>query len=100
MYWMYIILSFPAGLLLGVFFFAGLWWTVMKLSTVHSPALLFIVSFLVRTAVVMAGFYVLLRQGIPNLLTGIGGYWVARMWCIHRFKPQGSTLVRQDESKG
>jgi F1F0 ATPase subunit 2 len=98
---MYIILSFPAGLLLGVFFFGGLWWTVMKLSTIRSPAILFIVSFLVRTAVVMAGFYVLLMQGLPHLFIALGGYFVARMWCIHTFKPQETAAVRQgSKSKG
>jgi F1F0 ATPase subunit 2 len=87
---LYIVLSFPAGLLLGVFFFGGLWWTVTKLSTIRRPAILFIGSFLLRTAVVMAGFFILLMQGLPNLLAALGGYLVARMWCIHTFKPQES----------
>jgi F1F0 ATPase subunit 2 len=94
--WDYIVLSFPAGLLLGVFFFGGLWWTVQKLSTVRSPTILVFVSFLVRTAVVMLGFYVLLMQGLPHLFIALGGYLVARMWCVYRLKPQERTMIRQE----
>ncbi len=89
MQWIYF-LSLTAGILLGAFFFGGLWWTVNKLSNVRSPSSLFIVSFLVRSAVVMACFYVVLLQGLPNLFIALGGYLAARMWCIHTFKPQES----------
>ena len=49
-----------AGGGLGGFYFAGLWWTVRKLPTAQSPALLSLGSFLLRTTVVLAGFYLVM----------------------------------------
>jgi F1F0 ATPase subunit 2 len=45
------------GLLLGAFFFGGLWWTVRKGASSKSPALWFAGSMLLRTSIVLAGFY-------------------------------------------
>ena len=50
-------LAFVTGLLLGAFFFAGLWWTVQKGMTSEMPALWFVGSLLLRTGVIVAGFY-------------------------------------------
>ncbi|HBF48893.1 MAG TPA: ATP synthase subunit I, partial [Shewanella frigidimarina] len=41
-------LALLAGALLGVFFFAGLWWTVRQLKSTQHVALLFIASLLFR----------------------------------------------------
>ncbi len=98
MQWLYIVLSFPVGLLLGGFFFGGLWWSVQKLSTVRNPALLFMVSFIVRTTVVMAGFYVLLMQGLLHLLIALGGYLVARTYCLRTLMP-APAVVGQDNNE-
>ncbi len=50
------IAAFVLGILLGVFFFGGLWWTTSKTGSVSRPALWFIGSFVLRTALVMSGF--------------------------------------------
>ena len=58
MFWLNLFLSFLAGIVLGVFFFGGLWWTVLKISGSGRPYLISMVSFIVRTAVVLVGnFY-------------------------------------------
>ena len=87
MKWVTILISFPAGLLLGFFFFRGLWWTVERCTTVKNPLLLFLASFLVRMAVVMAGFYLLLMQGVPELFLALGGFLASRFWQIRAFGP-------------
>ncbi len=51
-----------AGALLGTFFFGGLWWTVQRGIKSESPALWFVGSMVLRTAAVLAGFY-LVAQG-------------------------------------
>lgn len=49
-------MPFAVGLLLGAFFFGGLWWTVNKgLASAH-PALWFLGSLLLRMGVLLAGF--------------------------------------------
>ena len=46
-----------AGLMLGGFFFGGLWWTVVKGLASPQPALWFLGSMVLRTGVLLTGFY-------------------------------------------
>ena len=52
---MTLLLAGGAGVLLGVLFFGGLWWTVQRGLVSRRPALWFVGSFLLRTSVVLAG---------------------------------------------
>jgi F1F0 ATPase subunit 2 len=72
-----------AGVLLGVLFFGGLWWTVRKTLSSTQAGLWFSGSFLVRTAVVLVGFY-FVGQGDWRRITGcIAGFLGARL-CVVR----------------
>lgn len=66
------VLGFLAGLLLGLIFFGGLYWSVEKLAQVKNPAILMLLSLLVRMAALMAGFILLFKrsftEGIAALL--------------------------------
>lgn len=77
-----------AGFLLGGVFFGGLWWTVNKLDANTSPAPLLIVSFLVRTAVLLAGLYFLLDAGWQYLLAAMFGFLTARTVLTFKYKPE------------
>ena len=71
-----------AGVLLGVLFFGGLWWTVRK--TLSSPlaAFWFSGSFLVRTAIVLLGFY-FVAQGDWRRITGcVAGLLGGRLFVV------------------
>jgi F1F0 ATPase subunit 2 len=50
-------LAAAGGAALSVLYFGGLWFTIQKMHQVKVPALLFAGSFLVRTAIVLVGFY-------------------------------------------
>jgi F1F0 ATPase subunit 2 len=67
------------GALLGLFFFAGLWWTVRKLGSTKSVALWFLGSLLLRTSLVVAGFYFILGDDWQRLLAGLLGFVIARL---------------------
>ncbi|MGB5396690.1 MAG: ATP synthase subunit I [Gammaproteobacteria bacterium] len=67
------------GALLGVFFFAGLWWTVRKIESSKYVALLFLGSMLLRTSVVILGFYFILGDNWQRLLAGLLGFVIARI---------------------
>jgi len=67
-----------AGLLLGVFFFGGLWWTVRRGVSAKRPALLFLGSLWLRTVVTVAGFYVVGDGDWRRLLACLLGFVVAR----------------------
>ena len=93
MIWM--LLSFAAGALLGAIFFGGLWWTVNNLTGSRRPALLIVASFLVRTAAVLAGFYLILRsdqEGWQRLLAALGGFIVVRMAALFLARPAKTAL--------
>jgi F1F0 ATPase subunit 2 len=71
-------LVFAAGLLLGGVFFGGLWWTVQQGLASKRPALLFLVSLLLRTGVVLGGFYVLGGDDWLRLVVCLLGFVCAR----------------------
>ncbi len=74
-----LVLAVLAGLVLGGFFFGGLWWTVKRSMVSPQPALLIMGSFLLRTAVAVGGFYLAVRGGWQSLLACMGGFLVARV---------------------
>jgi len=68
-----------AGVLLGGFFFGGLWWTVKKGLTVACPGSWFLGSILVRTGVVLAGFYVVAGGQLERMVACLVGFVLARL---------------------
>jgi F1F0 ATPase subunit 2 len=87
MFWLYLLLSFLAGILLGVFFFGGLWWTVQKITGSGRPYLISVASFIVRTIVVLVGFYYLLQAGWQFLFAALFGFLIARTTLAYKLKP-------------
>ena len=79
-----------AGVLLGTFFFGGLWWTVRRGVTAKNPALWFLGSSVLRTGVVLAGFYWVARADWKKLLFCLLGFVVARFIVMRltRTKPE------------
>jgi F1F0 ATPase subunit 2 len=68
-----------AGIVLGAFFFGGLWWTVNKGLSSKRTALWFFGSMLVRMFIVVLGFYFILGDDWKRLLAGLLGFVIARM---------------------
>lgn len=68
-----------AGILLGAFFFGGLWWTVRRAVTSESVALWIFGSMLLRTSVVMLGFYYSTGNSWQRLLACLLGFVLARL---------------------
>lgn len=69
-----LIFALGAGLLLGAFFFGGLWWTVRRGLSSKQPALWFFGSLLLRTGITVAGFYF-----------ASGGHWDRLLMCLLGF---------------
>jgi len=68
-----------AGLLLGAFFFSGLWWTVNRGISSQRPALWFFGSMLARMSVTLAGFYFVGQENWKRWLTCLLGFVLARL---------------------
>ena len=79
-----VVIALAAGGLLGSFYFSGLWWTVQKMTGSRNPYRLMLISFLVRTLVVMACFYLLLHLGWSALAIGVLGFVVVRAVIIRK----------------
>lgn len=71
--------AFMVGVLLGVFFFGGLWWTVSRGLRSDHAALLFLGSLVVRSAVVVGGFLLVSGGLWPRLLACAAGFAAARV---------------------
>jgi F1F0 ATPase subunit 2 len=74
-----LLLGLVSGLLLGAFFFAGLWWTIRRSLAARAPALWFAASLLLRTLVTSAGFYAVAQSDWRRLPTALLGFVLARL---------------------
>ncbi len=68
-----------AGGVLGAVFFGGLWWTVRRGLASTQPALWFVGSLVLRTSVVVGGFYVVGGRHWERLLMCLLGFVAARV---------------------
>ena len=80
-------LAFVTGVLLGAIFFAGLWWTIRKSFSSTQPALWFLGSLLLRTSLVLAGFYFVARGRWERLLVCLLGFVAARLIATRLAQP-------------
>lgn len=84
-----LIAAFAAGLVLGAFYFIALWHTVQRMTTAQSPARLMLVSFVLRMAVVMAGFYLVMGAGHwERLAAAMLGFIIMRKILTYLLGPQ------------
>lgn len=91
------LLAITAGLAAGGLFFGGLWWTVQRLETTDSPALLVIGSMLVRLMLAMAIFYAVMA--VTGELMYLGAalvtFLIVRTVLIGRLRPKGGTRAAE-----
>jgi F1F0 ATPase subunit 2 len=68
-----------AGVLLGTFFFGGLWWTIRSTSPSQWSGLFFAGSLLLRLAVAVTGFYLASHGEWRKLVVCLAGFLLARI---------------------
>ena len=82
-YWP-LVLAAAAGLVLGAFFYLGLYFTVARGLSSPRPALWFLGSFLLRMALVVTGFYFISDAQWQRIIASLAGFVVAglviRIW--------------------
>jgi F1F0 ATPase subunit 2 len=84
-------LAFFAGAFLSAFFFGGLWWTIQKGVVSEWPALWFFGSLLLRTVVIMAGFYFISQDHWSRFIACILGFMVMRVVIVNWFTRPAET---------
>jgi len=91
--------ALAVGLVLGLWFFGGLLWTVRRVPAAQRPVLLMLISFVLRTAGVAAGLVWLMGRhwGLPvAALVGFLAirFWMVRTWGNPRLKRAGEQSLR------
>ncbi len=76
--WLPILFCTAAGVLLGVFYFASLWWVVRRLPGMSRPGVWFPLSTLLRMAIVLGAIFLLIEHRWPRLLAVMLGFLVGR----------------------
>ncbi len=84
------------GLALGAFFFVGLLWTVRRGVMAAQTAAVFLGSMVLRTLVVIVGFYYLGRGDWRNIAGALTGFVLARFIVTRnaRFAPHAQAFER------
>lgn len=72
------LLALLLGTLLGVIFFGGLWFTVKKGVSAKNPAIWFTSSIILRTSIVISGFYFISKNHWERMLICLLGFIISR----------------------
>lgn len=77
------------GLVLGLFYFAGLWFTLQRLPGHPHPALWVAGSFILRLAVSVGGFYLILGpdRSLPRLGIALLAFLTVRVMLTRYLRP-------------
>ena len=81
------ILAWLAGLLLGAFFFGGLWLTVRKCVSAQRPVLWLLPSLVLRMSITLAGFYYVSDRHWQRLIVCLLGFIMARLIVTRLTRP-------------
>jgi F1F0 ATPase subunit 2 len=74
-----LIMALLAGVLLGMIFYGGLWWTVRRSVSPKSSNVWLIGSFPFRAIIAVGGFYLVSRGNWRSLLACLLGFLIARI---------------------
>ena len=72
------------GMLLGLFYFGGLWLTVRSIQKVKRPHLLLLLSFLLRFSVAAMCITLIVRLNSPVLWPTLVSFFVTRLVIVRR----------------
>jgi len=82
-----------AGSALGTVFFGGLWWTVRRGASSPTPARWFLGSLVLRTAIVLAGFYAVGAGQPVRLGLCLLGFVLARAIVLRATRPTPAAVA-------
>jgi F1F0 ATPase subunit 2 len=86
-----------AGVVLGMIYFGGLWWTIRKGLSSKRPAVWFIGSLLLRTTIALAGVYLVSSGHWQRMLACLAGLFLARAFVTRFAHAPVDAKMRIDE---
>jgi F1F0 ATPase subunit 2 len=96
---LYQVFALIAGVILGILFFGGLWFTVNKLANAKTPALWMLGSLVLRVGITMTGFYFVSAGNLQILLTCVLGFFIARYMVVYFTKLRDEKLIKSKNEK-
>jgi F1F0 ATPase subunit 2 len=88
------------GILLGAFFFGGLWWTIRSGSSSQWSGLLFSASLLFRMAIAVTGFYLVSHGDWRKLVACLSGFLLARIAVTWLIRLPSAKCIRIHQGDG
>ncbi len=82
-----VVYPLAVGLVLGVFYYGGLWLVLRRLPQLSHPAVWLTLSLLVRTLTVLFVLYLLFANDWQQLLVAVLGMIISRVLLVQRIKP-------------
>ncbi|WP_029898930.1 ATP synthase subunit I [Desulfohalovibrio reitneri] len=83
-------LGLLGGVVIGAACFAALWWQIGRVRASSRPGLYLLLGFVVRSVVAVGGLW-LISGGRPlPLLTGVLGFFLARLAATRLVRPRGT----------
>jgi len=92
-----LLLAAVAGLALGLLYFGGLWLTVRRIARTRHPGPLFALSLLLRMALTLAGFYLVMDGSWQRMLACLAGFIAVRQLLVSRLRPDRLPAVVPEE---
>jgi F1F0 ATPase subunit 2 len=88
-----LLFSFLTGIGLGGVYFAGLWETVRKLPDVEKPVRRMALSYVLRTTIVLSGFYFVMQGEWERLAVAMVGFLLMRELLLRRLGKTTGTFI-------
>ena len=82
-----LLLAVVVGLALGFVYFGGLWLTVQHLPQSRRPAVLSLVSLMIRLGLTLAVFYLVMAGRWERLLACLAGFLLMRLVLVRYWRP-------------
>jgi F1F0 ATPase subunit 2 len=80
---------FIAGMLIGLFYFGGLWWTISRLPVTDKPVFWMMGSFFFRTLLSLSAFYFAAGGRWEGIMACLCGFFLVRLSVMVRVKSGG-----------
>jgi F1F0 ATPase subunit 2 len=88
-----LLFSFLTGIGLGGVYFAGLWETIRRLPDVEKPVRRMALSYAMRMALALTGFYLVMQGQWERLAAAMVGFLLMRELILRRFGKTTSTFI-------
>ncbi len=88
------------GMFLSGIYFSALWLTLRRLTHSLRPAILLMVSLMVRLALLLTGFYLILNGGHwDRLLAALFGFITVRTLLMRKLRPASNAQVARSHTE-